>query len=314
MNDRVSIIIPAYNAARYIEQTLNAVVNQTYKNIEVIIVNDGSMDNTSAVAKSFMTGKNMDYRVVNKSNGGQSSARNLGISQSGGGYLSFLDSDDYVQPDYIERLVTALKEYDADFAACPYQNVYDSDLERLPEYDNGCKAYSTVELSHLYLHRGITLIAPALLLKREVLEFLSFDEACPYDEDGLFVWSLLYSTTKGVYCDTPMYNYRVREGSIMHSLTAEKCHQSIVCYEKHCKLFVEQRKDDVSRLILPNYKLASQHVLAKNIDYKEFKREYDITDSKDIKQLISVKDIKLSLLAMLYLTSPRLFYLTCRHR
>ncbi len=90
MNDKVSIIIPAYNAAAYIPQTLDAVVRQTYKDIEVIVVNDGSRDNTSGVVNAFMQNKGVEWRVVEKENGGQSSARNLGAKCAGGGMLCSL--------------------------------------------------------------------------------------------------------------------------------------------------------------------------------------------------------------------------------
>ena len=223
-----------------------------------------------------------------------------------------MDSDDFIAPDYVERLVSALERFDADFAACSYQNVHEADFGREAGYDNGDKAYGTEELSGLYLHRKICLMAPALLVKREILETIAFDEDCPYDEDGLFVWSILFSCKKGAYCDTPMYNYRVREGSVMHSLTAEKCHQSILCYVKHCKLFAQNRKSEVIEQVLPNYILASQHVLAKNVGYEEFKREYNITERKEIKKLIKFSDIKLTLLAIVYITSPRLFFMLCK--
>jgi len=231
-----------------------------------------------------------------------------------GGYITFLDSDDFIAPEYIERLVSSLEKYDADFAACPYQNVHEADFERKPDYDHGDKEYGTEELAGLYLHRKICLIAPALLVKRDILDTIAFDEDCPYDEDGLFVWALLYNCRKGVYCDIPMYNYRVREGSVMHSQTAEKCHKSILCYIKHCEVFAKKRNDEVTELILPNYKIAAQHVLCKNVSYTEFKREYDRTERKDIKKLITKKDIKLTLFAWLYLTSPRLYYRLCRFK
>lgn len=230
----------------------------------------------------------------------------------GGGYVSFLDSDDFIAPVYIERLVNALENCNADFAACPFQNVHEADFERKPDYDKGDKEFSTDVLAQQYLHRKICLIAPALLVKREILDSIFFDEDCPYDEDGLFVWSLLYNSRRGVYCNSPMYNYRVREGSVMHSLTAEKCHQSIQCYVKQCNEFAQKRDDEVTEQILPNYKLASQHVLAKNVNYEEFKKEYDRTERKDIKKLIKISDIKLALLAIVYITSPRLFYMTCK--
>jgi len=87
MNKRVSIIIPAYNAAAFIPQTLDAVVRQTYKNIELVVVNDGSRDNTTGVVNAFMAGKVIEWRVIDKENGGQSSARNSGIKAAGGGIL-----------------------------------------------------------------------------------------------------------------------------------------------------------------------------------------------------------------------------------
>jgi glycosyltransferase involved in cell wall biosynthesis len=312
MNYKVTIVIPAYNAEGYISRTLDSVINQTYKNLEVIIVNDGSIDNTSQVVRSHLKESSLDWKVIDKANGGQASARNTGILNAKGDYISFLDSDDYINPNYIEILLSSLIKTDSDFAACPFQNVYEKDFEREPNYNKDIKVYETTELSYLYLHRKIVLIAPALLIKKEVTRNVLFDDECPYDEDGLFVWSILYNTAKGVYCNIPLYNYRIREGSVMRSLTVEKCHKSIVRYSIYCEQFKSLREDNVSSMIYPNYKLASQHVLAKNVKYGDFMEEYNRIKRTDMYNLISLKDIKLSMLSLLYIHCPVLFYCICK--
>lgn len=314
MNGKVSIIVPAYNSAKYIVETLRSLVNQSYKDTEIIVVNDGSKDETSLVVKSFFKGDDADWKLVEKSNGGQASARNAGVKAANGDYLIFIDSDDFISPNYIERMLGAVTKYDADFSGCAYQRVGDDNLDKEPEYDNGDKAFPSEELKMKYLHRRIQLIAPAVLIKRSIFSKISFDEKCPYDEDGLFVWALLFNSSKGVYCDTPMYNYRVRKGSIMHTLTPQSCMASIECYRRACEDFsVIENDSDVLALIFPNYVISSMHVLAKCVDFKQFKSAYKAISTQGMKHLILDKDLKLSLFALLYQISPRLFHFVSVH-
>lgn len=314
MNSKVSVIVPAYNSAKYIEETLRSLVNQSYKNTEIIVVNDGSKDDTSLVVKTFFKGIEADWKLVEKPNGGQASARNAGVKAANGDYLIFIDSDDFISPNYIERMLGAVTNYNADFSGCAYQRVGDDNLDREPEYDNGDKAFFSEELKKKYLHRKIQLIAPAVLIKRSIFSKISFDEKCPYDEDGLFVWALLFNSTKGAYCDTPMYNYRVREGSIMHTLTPPKCLASIDCYRRACEDFaLIESGSDVLALIFPNYVISSMHVLAKCVDYQQFKTAYKAISKQGMKKLILDKDLKLSLFALLYRISPRLFHYVSVH-
>lgn len=107
---KVSIIIPVYNVEKYIRQCLESVINQTYKNIEIIVINDGTKDGSMKIVEEYLEDKRI--KIINKNNGGLSSARNKGIEEATGEYIYFLDSDDWIEKDTIEVLVKNSKDVD----------------------------------------------------------------------------------------------------------------------------------------------------------------------------------------------------------
>ena len=129
--DLISVIVPVYRVERYLERCVQSILNQTYKNIEIILVDDGSPDNCPAICDR-LAGLHSNIRVIHKVNGGLSSARNAGIDASSGSYISFIDSDDFVDSDFIERLYTLIKKYNADLAMLAYQEVtQDKEINRI---------------------------------------------------------------------------------------------------------------------------------------------------------------------------------------
>ena len=120
MNSLVSIIVPVYNAAKYLSRCLNSVVNQTYSNLEIILINDGSTDSSLDICKKYAK---EDKRVilVNKNNEGVSIARNEGMQKSSGEYIAFLDADDWITPNYIEQLMIPFSNENVDISICEYQ-------------------------------------------------------------------------------------------------------------------------------------------------------------------------------------------------
>ena len=110
---KISIIIPAYNAAKYIKRCVMSLKNQTYKNIEIIVINDGSTDNTLDIIND------LDIIVIDKENGGVSSARNMGLDRCTGDYIIFVDADDYVEKNYLEDIVNVINEYNYDIIETP---------------------------------------------------------------------------------------------------------------------------------------------------------------------------------------------------
>ena len=120
---KVSIIIPVFNVENYLERCLKSVIAQTFKDIEIIIINDGSIDKSLEICKKFAES---DKRIIliNQKNSGVSAARNTGIDIATGKYLSFVDSDDFITPDMIEFLLTNLEEHDADISSCGMYDCY----------------------------------------------------------------------------------------------------------------------------------------------------------------------------------------------
>ncbi len=118
----VSIIIPIYNVEKHLKKCLDSVLSQTYRNIEIILIDDGSTDNSGYIADEYSR-HNDNISVIHTNNGGLSRARNIGIKSASGQWISFIDSDDYVSRDFISKLLNLAINNDADIATCKFQTV-----------------------------------------------------------------------------------------------------------------------------------------------------------------------------------------------
>ena len=122
-SDLLSIIVPAYNIADYIERGVNSVRSQTYRNLEIIVVDDGSTDDTGAICDRISS-EDQRVQVIHKENGGLAEARNAGVEKATGAYIAFVDGDDWIDSNMYEEMLGALKEQHADLAICRYRQVY----------------------------------------------------------------------------------------------------------------------------------------------------------------------------------------------
>lgn len=186
--DLISVIIPAYNAEKSIIKCLNSLQNNTYKNLEILVINDGSLDKTQEVVESCMS----DERIVliNKENGGVSSARNTGLDVAKGKYITFVDSDDYVSPDYIAHLYEKMTE-DVDLVTCRFfyvdgvGNSLENSFEKI-ENDLMLDAKEIASNYFSYLNKGIINFTCGKLYRSSIISGNRFSTTLKWGEDGSF--------------------------------------------------------------------------------------------------------------------------------
>ena len=128
MNEKISVIVPVYNVENYIQYCLESLVNQTYKNLQIILVDDGSTDSSGYICDKYAL-KDKRIKVIHKSNGGLSSARNSGMQLADGNYIGFVDSDDFIMPTFYEELYNLLQKYDSDIAECEFLRIQMENIE-----------------------------------------------------------------------------------------------------------------------------------------------------------------------------------------
>lgn len=222
MSEKISVIIPAYNIEAYLPRTLDSVLAQTYGNLEIIVVNDGSKDNTAAVIDAY-TNKDSRIHAILKENGGVTSARLCGVAQATGDYIGFVDGDDYIEPQMYERLIENLKKHNADISHCGYQMVFPSRVDYY--YNSGNLILQENDRPCADLLEG-SFVEPALynkLYRRELFVGLEewMDKNIRINEDLLMNFYLFRQTQKAVFEDVCPYHYILRKGSAATSVLNE---------------------------------------------------------------------------------------------
>lgn len=215
--DKISIIVPVYKVEDYLENCVNSLLNQSYINIEIVLVDDGSPDSCPKLCENYAR-VDSRVKVIHKENGGLSSARNAGIVAATGKYITFIDSDDYVNIHYIEILVNAMQRYDTDIAVCSYdivspEKVNSEDVISELEY----KKMSRDEFIETALYgKGFSVSAWGKLYKRSMFSELRYMEGILYEDLQIFphIAKMIYSA---VYVDAKLYYYTIRPNSIINS-------------------------------------------------------------------------------------------------
>ena len=218
--DKISIIIPVYNVENFLEKCLDSVINQTYKNLEIICVNDGSKDNSLKILNEYAK-KDERICVVNKKNGGLSSARNAGLDIASGKYCYFLDSDDWIELNTIELLVEKMTTNDVDVVVHGIKNIcYDEQSRQIvQDCENWLNSFNKeqgVFFVPLEINEKIPCVAWNKLYKMEIINKYNcrFPEGL-INEDEAFIWTYMIHCDKYYYLDLLLYNYLRRSDSIM---------------------------------------------------------------------------------------------------
>ncbi|MCT3023941.1 glycosyltransferase family 2 protein [Pediococcus pentosaceus] len=219
MNKLVSIVIPIYNVEDFLESCLNSVKNQSYKDIEVLLVDDGSKDNSKKICDEFIEIDDR-FKYVYQKNSGVSSARNNGMRNARGEYITFVDGDDYLDKDHIEKMVNGLSQ--SELAISGRKNVTQNGIETEFKYDKDI-TFDSKELIDQILKTGIVYSFPwNKIYKLKILHDngIQFDESLDYGEDLVFNIQYALLTRKSTLITGSTYNYVYRENSVSNQLDA----------------------------------------------------------------------------------------------
>ena len=306
---KVSVIVAAYNIQDYIVKCLESIANQTYKNLEVIIVDDGSTDNTGKLADEFAENDNR-FTVIHKENGGVSSARNRGIDAASGDFIGFVDGDDTIEDDMYEMLVNNAIKYDADISHCGYKLIENG--KEILMHGTGKIVIQDRKKGILDLMDG-SLIEPGIwnkIFKKEIVGYIRLDENLKINEDLYFNILLFNQSNKSVFEDKAKYNYMKRDNSATTSNINNirkikdplKVYQMIVdLYENDIEIYPYAKKMQIGR----NINIYNLLTLEKKIEFKKLKkqiREYIRLNKNEVKNnSVITRKIKLMMYGILYM-------------
>ena len=269
----ITVIVPVYNVEKYLKKCVDSIINQSYQNLEIILVDDGSTDNSGAICDRYVEQDNRIV-VVHKENGGLSDARNAALDIAKGEYIVLVDSDDYVTKDYVSYMYSLLFENSADISACELKKIY-SDTDRLEvcsenvEVMTGCEA-----LEYLLYQRKVAPCAVCKLYKREIFEGIRYPKGMQY-EDLATIYKILHKCKKVVLGKEQKYYYYQRSNSIMNDgFNPKKMDRIRVANE--LKLYVDKYYSQLKLATSTRCFLAGLQVfreIPKNRKYKRYSDE-----------------------------------------
>lgn len=214
--EKISIIVPIYKVEEYLDKCVTSLINQTYKNIEIILVDDGSPDNCPKMCDEWQQ-KDERIKVIHKPNGGLSDARNVGIEASTGDYIMLVDSDDYVDETILEKLYNTLKETDVDFSMCGALKFYENDTNVLGiTYNLKPQIFRGSEVIGALYEDKITYLmtAWAKLYKRKIFDNIKYPKG-KIHEDEFTIHHILHASNSFAVIEDKLYFYLQRGNSIM---------------------------------------------------------------------------------------------------
>ena len=220
LQELISVIIPVYKVEEYLTRCVDSVINQTYKNLEIILVDDGSPDNCGIICDEYAQ-KDSRIKVIHKENGGLSSARNVGVDVAKGTYIAFVDSDDFIHEEFIEKLYEILKSNDADISQCDFIKT-NGEKPNL-DTEETIKVYDNISfLDSMYKVNGVHIVvAWNKLYKSELFAEIRYPEG-KIHEDEAVIHLLIHKANKCVRTNRQMYYYFINENGIMNAKFSEK--------------------------------------------------------------------------------------------
>lgn len=253
MSELITIAVAVYNAENYLEKCLDSIINQTYQNLEIIVVNDGSTDNSLAILKQYAK---QDNRIIliDKENGGLSSSRNAAIETMTGSYLMFVDCDDWVESTIVEFFLDKMLTYDLDLAACGGYDYVEGTMEKHLVQRTGDVFFDQKEaIIDFYTKQNFMFDAiQCKMYRRECIQDVEFALGRATD-DTLTTPIIIDRCTKLAYFDVPLYNYLIRRGSMTRTAYNEHTVDKVLAYTDNIDLIQSKYPDAFDGLVAKMY-------------------------------------------------------------
>ena len=321
-NYKISIIVPIYNTESFLDKCIKSLITQSYNNLEILLINDGSTDGSLSICKKYA---NQDSRItlINKKNGGVSSARNKGLKIATGDYIGFVDSDDYISSDMYEKLLLAIKENDADIAECGYITTTPN-CEIMSKHPLENKVIlGSYECSYNYLNKSNTTnFNWNKLYKKFIFEDIRYSNY-KYSEDYIVNAKAFYKCNKKVTIDDCCYYYVRNQSSVSHQEFNE-AKLDIIKAGKEVLKFYESRYPQLCKFviiyILNNIRKLYEDLIESNVSNKikfkeilisEYRAFYPLI-KKDLYKIVKFKKTYIAL--WIFNKSPQLYYLIEKSR
>lgn len=313
---KISIIVPVYNVEKYLNRCIDSILNQTFKEYELILVDDGSTDNSGKICDLYEK-KDKRIKVIHKENGGLSSARNCGIEKSIGKYIGFVDSDDFIHPQMYSYLYDYLDKYKADISICAFRKVKENECikKQIKNKELNIVILNNIEAQYeLYKNHGDQfVVAWNKLYKRELFRDLRYEEG-KIHEDEYIIHQILYKSKTIIYIKEEFYNYYIRENSIMNSKFSLKSFDGVCALKERCEFYSKYGLMDLKYKAEYNYviRFFKDYYLYKNNVSNNSKTLYKLR--KDFKSMVNknlLKNpqfiIKEKLAWIIFIISPNIY-------
>ncbi len=309
---KISIVIPVFNGMRYLNNILQCLASQTDKDFEVVFVDDGSCDSTYTYLLGESQNSLFKFVLVRQENQGVSVARNTGIKKASGDYISFVDTDDLIKPNYVEYLKSLVSIHNADVAMCSMTRslVKEETKEKISVYDA-----ESILRKNLWgqLHIGVC----GICVKKTLLDrkYMYFVAGYKYSEDLHMLWRILSEADTIVVSNMPLYIYLNNEGSAMNSFNESRFQSVQLIWQlepyffiRHKNFYKIYKKYAVARIYWALLRQSAQVYT-----YKEFRHFYvKYKFAIYIRKLLLFRDYKVALSSMSCMVSPLLFYVAAR--
>lgn len=291
----ISVVIPIYNVEKYISGCINSIINQSVKDFEVILVDDGSPDQSAKMAEKMLSESWIEnFQIIHTENRGVSAARNTGIQSAVGEFVIMIDADDVISPYFLEDMQRMLKQNpDCDIYSAGFSVVDENNADCFNDCgkDVIMSKYTTDESVSLFLSRKVKFLLPTLMLRKNYLaeNQICFDENVRYSEDVQFIWRCLFYNKKNViHLNKENYNYILHGNSTMTASGIDKILTGFKGLDSLHDEVKETVDNGIMEVVVSQMCFSLLHGAAKMLTFKDFSVLYERSGSR--KKLKKVKE------------------------